>query len=457
MWIADVCFSYEWLLHIGASTKTMDPDNHAGYFGEGFKMASLCALRDYGWHIRMASGSWALSVITIRQTIDQTDVQMLAYDVEDVEKEQKGNCLTLSYITQEEYQLFQYVLQAFYYPENPLIGEKIWEGEAGAVYARSSAVYDNRLPHTGGFGKKGAVFCGYQLLGSNPFPLVVCLHQWERDDRERHTLYDFQVIDVFESIAHYIDPYGAMCMLEKMRRNWNSVRQKNIDIFSWQPVISSLISKVSQSPEITAQFREKYPDLLYLPPVYSVGDRNRRSQARSWLGGQSRKYTLVQRAFRQLGYASLEECCEQHDGFVVDDRPDALEDQGFELLERCVSELYGTFFGEMSELPQRRIICNACAAYHGMAIVIKRRRPAVNNRGLVIRYDIGELHLKKYIFSRSTFYDALATYIHEMCHIFGGDASQAFSGALTDAMEILLSNAQVVEQFRQQWCRIYNN
>lgn len=46
MWVDDVKFNYEWLLHIGASTKTED-GNKAGYFGEGFKIAALCAMRDY--------------------------------------------------------------------------------------------------------------------------------------------------------------------------------------------------------------------------------------------------------------------------------------------------------------------------------------------------------------------------------------------------------------------------
>ena len=53
MWVEDICFSYEWLLHIGASTKTDAFLNNAGYFGEGFKIASLCAVRDYRWKIKM--------------------------------------------------------------------------------------------------------------------------------------------------------------------------------------------------------------------------------------------------------------------------------------------------------------------------------------------------------------------------------------------------------------------
>lgn len=56
----DIGFSYDWLLHIGASTKR--EGNHAGYFGEGFKIASLCAIRDHGWNVALSSRNWSLKV-----------------------------------------------------------------------------------------------------------------------------------------------------------------------------------------------------------------------------------------------------------------------------------------------------------------------------------------------------------------------------------------------------------
>lgn len=85
MRIEDQTFNYEWLLHIGASTKTNSDQKHAGYFGEGFKIASLCALRDKHWEIRMSSGNWSLRVIHTDHVIDGKNVQMLAYDLTESE------------------------------------------------------------------------------------------------------------------------------------------------------------------------------------------------------------------------------------------------------------------------------------------------------------------------------------------------------------------------------------
>lgn len=81
MWVDDINFSYEWLLHIGASTKTSNSFHNAGYFGEGFKIASLCAVRDHDWQVKMSSGDWKLDVISIKQKIDNSQVDMLAYDI----------------------------------------------------------------------------------------------------------------------------------------------------------------------------------------------------------------------------------------------------------------------------------------------------------------------------------------------------------------------------------------
>lgn len=103
----------------------------------------------------------------------------------------------------------------------------------------------------------------------------------------------------------------------------------------------------------------------------------------------------------------------------------------------------------------RRIICNESASYHGMAKVYRKNKPVMNARGLSIRYEIGEIYLKRSVFSSNGYFDALATYIHEMCHAFGGDSSNAFSQGLTAAMETLLAIAPVIEGYRQQWLRQY--
>lgn len=102
------------------------------------------------------------------------------------------------------------------------------------------------------------------MLGTNPFGLVICLHKYKKEDRERRGLYSFEVVDVFEEVCRYIDSCSAMIVLEKMRRYWNSYPQKNIDINSWSYVVDMLIRKASASTELKELFMKKYVKLFLI-------------------------------------------------------------------------------------------------------------------------------------------------------------------------------------------------
>ncbi|MGN0485482.1 MAG: hypothetical protein ACI4HI_18235 [Lachnospiraceae bacterium] len=402
MWVDGVTFSYEWLLHIGASTKTTDKKNgNAGYFGEGFKVASLCAHRDFNWNIQMSSGDWNLDVVTVKQTIDQTEVEMLAYDVKSKEKEETSR-LELNPVSEEE----------------------------------------------------GAVFCAYQLRGSNPFGLSICLHDYEQNDRERSELYAFEITQILGEVASFISPSGAVYMLERMRRYWNSTPKK-IDLRSWAPVIRMLISNISRSHKATELFRKKYPNLLCLPPIYTISDRNRRAQARAWLKRQEKEYMLVQISFELLHYPTLEEKCEENGEFVQDDEPDKRENQCIQILEQVIDQIYPDFFCFDKQMPERKIIQNLTASYHGMAKLEKRREAVSNSHGILIRNTVNQIYLKRTVLRKEGYFDALSTYVHESCHMFGGDASQAFSLGLTLAMELLLSHYSIVEKYKTEWEKLF--
>ena len=71
------------------------------------------------------------------------------------------------------------------------------------------------------------------------------------------------------------------------------------------------------------------------------------------------------------------------------------------------------------------------------------------------KYRIVELYLKESCFQKDRFFDAVATYVHECCHTFGGDSSEAFSYSLTTAMEKLMTASEIVEVFHDLWKRLF--
>lgn len=86
-----------------------------------------------------------------------------------------------------------------------------------------------------------------------------------------------------------------------------------------------------------------------------------------------------------------------------------------------------------------------------MAALIKDKSGKTNNHGLPIRYSVQCVFLKKTIFKPENFFDGVATYIHELCHMFGGDSSETFSRGLTAAMEIILKNTDSVQKAQKKW------
>lgn len=70
-----------------------------------------------------------------------------------------------------------------------------------------------------------------------------------------------------------------------------------------------------------------------------------------------------------------------------------------------------------------------------MATLYKNKRKQFNKMHLCIRNKIDCVYLKRSIIEADKFYDGLSTYVHEMCHMFGGDSSENFSIGLTHAME----------------------
>lgn len=453
MWIDGISFSYEWLLHIGASTKTNNSKGNAGYFGEGFKIASLCALRDYHLDIHMASNDWSLAVISTEHTLDGQRISMLAYEVARRPAVNQSR-LELSPLSRQDFDLLNTAVHGFCYPENPLLGAELWRDESGAVYELGEGAYDNCLPFTFKYGRKGPVFCNYQLRGSSPFRLAVCLHDYNDDDRDRQELYEFDIVRIFENIAYRVTPEAAMAMLEAMRRYWGSHSVKRFDIKSWEATINELILKVSSSPKCTAEFRRKHPQLFCLKPIRTMRERNKRSQARSWLSEQPEKVPLVQDEFTRLGYPLLEEACEKAGGFTQNDLPDSKERKAFELLECVLKNSCPGFFCE-EQTPQCHVIMNKSASWQGMATIFKKKNPLLNNHGLNVKYDISDIYLKKYLFQKDYFAEALSVYVHECCHVFGGDTSRSFSHALTQALELLLSHTSVLSEARSQWESIF--
>lgn len=448
---SDVGFSYDWLLHIGASTKRETVGDYAGYFGEGFKIAALCALRDYGWQVEVCSRDWTLAVVTTNINVDGQHLQSLAYQVERMSATSADTILQISPF--DDAALLESVLLSFYYPNNPLFGDKIYEASDCAVYLRSKVQKPKGYPATttGSHGQ-GIVFASYQALGSFQYPLVFCLHDYRHNDRDRNSFFQMDVIRIIQKVVSKLPPAASSVVLQSLKSRWYDRPRKKYDFESWYGIVATLVRNVSRSTEETSTFRETHPNLLVAHQAKrnDLQKYNRRRQALDWLKNSEQPFRLVQSAFSEMDYPTLESICEQHKGFSLTRQPNAQEKKRIEMLETFVQTLTPEIF-PLVELPPCQIIKSESAAWMGMANCVPIKSEQQKFRGIPIRYRLPYVALKSSLLHSATFGSALSTYLHELAHMFGGDRSASVSHALSELMEITLNNARLVAQWQEEW------
>jgi hypothetical protein len=448
----EVSFSYDWLLHIGASTKRGKESEYAGYFGEGFKIASLCALRDYGWKIEMYSRDWGLEVVTDGTLVDGVYLKSLAYRVWNLKESLKNTILKLSPFFSSDGEIFESALLSFFYPENPLFGKEIWSSDSAAVFYRSKKDKPRHYPSTFDYYGEGIIFAGYQAMGSFPHSLIFCLHTYRPKGRERDSFYQMDVIDNIKRVVSKLPPEAAFEVLEVLRSRWYEYPRKKYDFDTWYGILNELTGRIADSEEHVNKWTKKYPTLLVAikKKRNDIAAFNKRTQALAWLHRQPQKYRLVQDGFLELGYPTLEEVCEKAGGFSYASEPVGIEVELIVLLENTASLLLKTPLGDI-KLPPCKVIREKNPAWKGMANLILLKKPVDTPSGIKIRYNLSYICLKNDLFVHGGFGSALGTYLHELTHCFGGDKSANFSHALSTILDVVLDNTLVIEAFRMAW------
>ena len=444
------------MIHIGASTKrNSDEEYYAGYFGEGFKIASLCALRDYKWHIEMKSKDWELEVVTTDINVDQEYLKSLAYRIWRKNSEERDSVLTIYPIDDKEMKMFECVMLSFFYEGNPLLGKKIFSGGPIALYYRSDTPKPYNYPQTNQYYGNGIIFAGFQALGSHPYDLVFCIHNYRNIDRERNNFFRMHVIDFVNSISTELPPAAAYKVLVALKDRWYDYPKKRYDFESWYQMVKNLTSIVGSSPEHKEKWKKQYPNLLVARKIdkKDIPGNNKRSQAKSWLQNQLVKYHLVQDGFLKLDYPELEDLCEENGGFTLTRAPTELERRYIKILEQTVEIIYSQFIYN-KKIPPCYIIKNTTSVWQGMANCIKLKKPVKTDSGYKMSYHLPYVAIKSHLFKKGNYGKALSTYLHELSHSFGGHKSRHFIKALSDILETSLVNAPLLTKIEILWDQV---
>ena len=443
---ADESFDKEWLFYIGTSTKRDSTTKYAGKFGEGFKIASLVAYRDYKLNIIMESQDWKLKVTEEEGEIDQKEVMFLAYDVSSRTYEQNA-ILTLEGVNEEVFHAFEYEIKQFFYDGNPRFGKCIAKGEDFAVYHSKQTTSSKNT--------YGYLYAAFQQRKSFLLPIIICNHTYtpKRDDRDREKFYSSEVLECIFEVIRKVQPCEAMEMLESLYRCWHgrSEKEKYINV---RYIVIELIQQICIDDIVKDRFFERYKENLVADFSWRT-TKNRKKMAKLWFRTSEYhgKRRVVINEFTKLGIIDMEQLCENNHGFQVYREPTAKECRYITILEKAAKEIMSDIISYDS-MPTCQIIINSEAVLEGCAITTKAEGQRKNQVGLQVKTNIFNVYLQRYLFEENRFGQAFSVYMHELLHQYGGDNSVQFHNALLLMNKRIIVSSNLLDEFEQRWRQV---
>jgi hypothetical protein len=399
----------------------------------------------------MRSRDWSLKVIVLDINIDGKPMQQLAYELEDGLICSTQTTLVISNTIEEDAKLLGDVVLGFYYHENPLLGKRIFENDYVAVYERSKEPKPDRFPDGLKVSGDGIIFVGFQARAAFPAPIVLCNHTFKRPERERHDIYFGTILDVLLEMVESMNGKTCCYLLESLKKYWYDYPDSQEDVDCWYSLIRKLIRRIAYvefTSEVVDGFVSRNPNLVVCERPSDTHMQNQRIQALTWRKLHMPKSRLVQDGFTMFGYDTIVSLCEKAGGYNVTRQANLDESALLNILRCAAEEIFGKFF---VCYPPCLIIENDSSVTAGMASLSKRRDKVFNSCGYRIRYSLSQIEIKKSLLLKGKFAEAFSTYIHELCHCFGGDASASFSLALTKAMSLIADNSERIKAYNNQW------
>lgn len=189
-----------------------------------------------------------------------------------------------------------------------------------------------------------------------------------------------------------------------------------------------------------------------ISPYRIKQDQNKYKTAMSWFH-MSEFYgarKLLPYYFSDFGIDTIYNVCERYDGFHVVHEPDELQRRRIQILEKMARDIFPDMIC-YEKLPECRVIVNDGTPDEGFARTCDVGVPVQNGMGLKVVHDIKEINLRKALFCKDAFPEAMTVYMHELLHQFGGDASRQFRAAILAMDYRIMQNFRKLEEYESMW------
>ncbi len=403
-------------------------EDDVGQYGEGFKAAAVCLLRNLNVPIAAVSGNHAVVIRVDDLPAGETELYPLVYDFFRLPDFQSGNTLYLLRPPKTLVKAMQSGLTHFYYDSNPLLGDLLFENKGFRIHRVASRE------------SGGHIFYRHLRRSDIPhLPLVFAVDKScpEIDkkigqDRDRRAFNEELREVAYRVLARkFLRDHGTSIVLENARDIWEQ----------GHPLLSQLADYVREwdRPNLAKLFADAYfarsplsVDLAQQLRLQTLENRWK-AEGKRVLPGYFAKFGVCSaaEAIKELDAKAHRETTQKESRRPSDAEQSAL-DVLRDLLKGLAPEVHAIF--------DRRRVLYTVAETEAVLGMLKHGRSW---------YSV-EVFLSCDIFA-SDLAHALAVFLHEHAHIFGHDGSRGFSDALTELLEVVVRYRDFVSEREGAW------
>ena len=406
-------------------------DDDIGKYGEGFKVAAVCLLRDHDIHPIVASRDDVLCIRMDPEQVAGTALRPLVYDFFTAAAPVQGTQLVLRGCSQKLVRALEAGLSHFFYERNPLLGQKLWSSwnEQFAIYRAATA--------------DGHVFYRRLRRGRIPdLPVVLVIDkQFERIEKKTHrdrdrNAFGEELMNLFYQVfaRHGLRDAqaGQQVVVEAARPCWQR----------GHPLLSE-IADASRRGRWPAEVADK------------VFGKQFFARTTSHDAAVSLQYLEFEKAWQQQGRKPLPAYFRTFGVLNAGDQAEELKRQALAerkqrhqraptLAERkalsVLTDTIRVLAPDITTLLQRKHLEYSVAETEVLLGELKQHR----------HYGSIEVFLSAAVFGKE-FAEALAIFLHEHAHIFGYDGSRGFTDALTQLIETIVRQRKQLDQHEAAW------
>lgn len=424
-------FRLEELLYLGS---TKDEDD-VGKYGEGFKAAAVCLLRNHGVTPVIVSGRQILCIRVADETAPGTDFYPLVYDFFTTAAPFRGTRLFLPGCSPKLARCLEAGLSHFFFAENPLLGDRLWRDWRGnfAIYASTTEAH-------------GHIFYRNLKRGEVPdIPVVLVINKEYaviekkiKSDRDRNAFGSELLKDFYGVFAQHglkQDREGVETLLERARPCWSRgqghpLLERVADAWPYAVLFDDdKAGKLFGAGCFASSASKNYAEQLRFREMETEWQR----QGRVGLPGY----------FARFGVVSARRHCEdvekkaRQEAHATDSRrPTGAETGALSLLSRTLKDL-APAIGRVFERD-------------GVTYTVARTEVVLGELKQERSYRSHKVFLAEQVLE-SDFAEALAVYLHEHAHIFGYDGSRGFTDALTELLGTVVRHRQDLDTYEVEW------